>query len=478
MKKSIAVILSVCILFAALPLVSSAAQTDPISVLTARNIATMFAAVWEFTDENGDSYRFGADFELSHAQELTEADGSSSALLFEIHATDASAQKGYIVISLDATVPYLSQIGLGDAPAAETILLSAPDVQTVEEANENQKNNVNLLAALEEMKTMSLADRFQWLFDQIVYRLRYYLGDIWYGFEFDAESANRAVEETIREFAAANGSVVTKSWTVDKTFCVPHRQSYFFQSEEYYDGICGIAAWEMLLAYYRDGCGYTNLPDDHTMYKELMVIMDDLTERVLGGLDFLNDLNDIVTKYTDYYIPHNIRAHEIIGTLDAGIAMYLYQKGYPEAAANVLQNLSINIPLLTSAKRIALFSDLQAQLADWIYAETDGKISYLTGLANSAEDIIVRSLKRGEPVVIGNWFSLDEHSFTNHYFTAVGLYNIEGSIALSDSLSFDFNRQFIEVYDTWTDYGSAFIDLDNLMLKSMGNANSIADLAK
>ena len=478
MKKKIAIILSVVMLLSTLPLCSNAAAVHELSVLTARNIATMFASVWEFKTENGESFRFGSEFTLSHSEEIRDENGITKALLFEIDATAEEMQDGYVVISLDNAVPCLSQIGLGEAPLTEQIIVADAAQLTPQEAEENRNENKTVLEALSVMKSMDIKERLTWIFDQLTYRFRYFLGDIWYGFEWDAEGANRMVEEAIREYAAQHGSVVTESWTVDKTYCVPHRQSYFFGSEEYYDGICGIAAWEMLLGFYRDGHGYTNLPDDQTMYRELMVIMDDMTEKLLGGLGFLSDLNDIVTKYTDYYIPHDIRAHEILGTLDAGIAMYLYEKGYKEEAINVLQNLSINIPLLTEAKRTLLMSDLMSALAEWVYNETDGEISFLTGLANSEKDIIVRSLKRGEPVVIGNWFSLDEYRLTNHYFTGVGLYNIEGTIALTDGIFFTFNRQFIEIYDTWTDYGSAFVDLDNLVLKSCGNANSIADLAK
>ncbi len=474
MKKIIAVILSICMLVCILPLSASAQQTDAVSVLTARNIAAFYTAIWQFTDQNGEKVSFGSDFTLGHAMEIPDTD----ALLFEIQSTADNEKTGYVVISLDSNTPFLERIALGEAP--DITSLSSAESLSLDTAaqEENKEENQTLLAALANMQKMPLKDRFTWLFDQLQYRLRYYLDDVFYGYKWTAEDANRKVEEAIREYAAANSSIVTESYTVDKNACIPHRQSYFFRSEEYYDGICGIAAWEMLLGYYRDACGYDNIPDDQTMYKELMVIMDDLTERVLSGLSFLSDLNNIVTKYTDYYIPHDIRAHEIIGTLDAGIAMYLYQKGYPDAAKNVLQNLSINIPLLTEAKRTLLLSDLQADLADWIDEQTDGKIRYLTGIANSAEDIIVRTLKRGEPVVVGNWFSLDESKFTNHYFTAVGLYNLKGSIMLTDGIALEINKQYIEIYDTWTDYGSALVDLDHLMLKSMGNANSIADLAK
>lgn len=469
MKKLTSVLLVLCMMLCICPITAQAEQSSSISVLTARNIANLYASVWQFTDENGDAFSFGKDFTLSHSREL-----QNDRVLFEIISTTQEHKNGYVIISLDSTTPHLSAIAYGDVPQ-DADAFTLEDDNTTEEQNAENKT---LLEALSVMKEMSFKDRFLWLFDQITYRFRYYLGDVWYGFDWDAEAANRKVEETIREYAAAHAGVVTQSWTVDKNYCIPHTQSYFFGDEEYYDGICGVAAWEMLLGYYRDGCGYDNLPDDHTMYKELMIIMDDLTERVLGGLDFLSDLNDIVTEYTDYYIPHNIRAHEILGTLDAGIAIYLYQKGYPEEARNVLENLTICIPLLSAAKRELLLSDLQSALADWIYAETDGTISYLTGIANSAEDIIVRTLKRGEPVVIGNWFTLDESKFTNHYFTAVGLYNIECTVTLTDGMDFTFDRQFIEIYDTWTNYGSAFIDLDNLMLKSMGNANCMADLQK
>lgn len=478
MKKTLSIILTIVMILCCIPFSANAAQTNDISVLTARNIATMFAAIWEFNLDDGATFSFGNDFTLSHSEEIKNENGKTSAVLFNINSNEPEEQNGYIVIALNNNIPHLSQIGLGEAPQ-ESLVVLADDVQQSDTTAEQVQNeNKTVLEALSVMKEMNFKDSLLWLFDQITFRLRYYLGDVWYGFEWDAESANRMVEETIRNYAAEHAGVVTQVYTVDKNFCKPHTQSYFFGEEEYYDGICGVAAWEMLLGYYRDGCGYDNLPDDHTMYKEIMVIMDDLTERVLGGLDFLSDLNDIVTEYTDYYIPHDIRAHEILGTLDAGIAMYLHQKGYTQEALNVLENLTINIPLLTSAKRELLLSDLQAALADWIYAETDGKISFLTGIANSAEDIIVRTLKRGEPVVIGNWFTLDESKFTNHYFTAVGLYNIDCTIKLTNDIDFSFNRQFIEIYDTWTNYGSSFVDLDNLMLKSMGNANCMADLQK
>ena len=475
MKKKIAIVLSICMLLCAFPISASADTMDTIDTLTARNIATFYASIWPFEDADGNPVRFGTNFTLSHSESLTDANGDEKALGFTINGRNEE-QTGYVVISLEQNVPCLAQIGLGALPEAGAIALTAAEDLTEEQVQQTQQENQNLLNALREMDNLNFQEKITWLFDQIIYRLRYYLDDIWYGVEWDAESANRTVEAAIREYAAENGSIVTSVYSVDKNYCVPHSQGYFFQSEEYYDGICGVAAWQMLLAYYRDACGYTNLPDDFTMYKELMVIMDDITERVFGGLDFLSDLNDIVTKYTDYYIPHDLRAHEMIGTLDAGIAIYLYQKGYDAAAQNVLQNLSINIPLLTSAKRALLLSDLRAELADWIYAETDGQIRIITGLAHSAQDVVVRSLKRGEPVVIGNWFSLNEYKFTNHYFTAVGLYNIEGTVQLADGIAFSFDRQYVEVYDTWTDSGSSFIDLENLTLKAAYNANSLTDL--
>lgn len=474
MKKIISILLVLCLSLCFLPVFATAQSADMISILSARNIATAFAAVWPFADADGNIFSLGSDFTLGHSQPVDNTD----CVLFDILSAENEEAIGYVIISLDPLQPHLTRIGLGDAPQGNALAATIGEVQDTQQTEDAAEENETLLEALSVMKTMSFKDSIIWLFDQIIYRLRYSLGSIWYGFEWDAETANRCVEEAIREYAATHTGVVTQVYTVDKNFCKPHTQGYFFEDEEYFDGICGVAAWEMLLGYYRDGCGYDKLPDDQTMYREIMVIMNGLTERFLGGLDFLSDLNDIVTKYTDYYIPHDIRAHEIIGTLDAGIAVYLYQKGYEQEAKNVLRNLSVNIPLLTSLKRDLLLSDLQAEIADWIYDETDGEVSLLTGIANSAEDIIVRSLKRGEPVVIGNWFSLDESRFTNHYFTAVGLYQITCTVALTEGMEFSFDRQLIEIYDTWSNYGSSLLDLDNLMLKSMSNANSIAFLAK
>ncbi len=478
MKKILAFLLCIITVFTCVPLTAFAISPSKLDVITARNIASLYVAIWPFTDDDGDTFSFGKDFTLSHSEEISDETGDTIALAFEISSSTSNRQ-GYVVLSLDSEVPVLAQIGLGEIPAPESVVLVDSD-----ELNEEQKSlalqeNALLIDAVEEIEQkdeLSLTEKLERLIEKIENYFKYYLFSFWYGDDWDAESANRDVEAHIREYAAENGSVLTGKYTVDKNYCVPNTQSYFFGSEEYYDGICGVAAWEMLLGYYRDGLGYDKLPDDKTMYIELMAIMDDITEKVLFGLDFLSDLNDIVTEYTDYYIPHDIRAHEIIGTLDAGIAIYLNSKGYTEEAKNILKNLSINVPLLTSAKRALMLSDLKARLADWIYEETDGKLRCQAIISRSAEDTVVRSLKRGEPVVIGNWFALDETRFTNHYFTAVGLYEIEGEIELADGISFKFSRKLVEVYDTWRNNGSAFIDLDNLTLKAAYNANSIADL--
>lgn len=329
------------------------------------------------------------------------------------------------------------------------------------------------------------------LFDYIMALLRRLCGYVlngWIDFpdDWDKASADAEVEKALNEYCEEHNCTVKEVYRADKDYFVPNKQRYFSDGAPVGDGVCGVASWEMLLGGYRDMGILPVLPDDITMYREIMAIMDDITDelvpkiqRVIGASypfieEYVNPvLSDVAGMYIDKDFSFN--SYEVLGTLDVGIAMYLQQYGYTEYARRVLSNITIGIPVLSPVNRAVFMRDIKNTVSDWLYKKTDGKLNLPTGLGSAVPDTVLRSLERGEPAIIGCWTSLlGDDDLTNHYFVAVSLFKVTGEVKLSDSKSVPIERNLIEIYDTWDDNSVELVDFDALFNTTLSDANSLA----
>ena len=311
-------------------------------------------------------------------------------------------------------------------------------------------------------------------------------GRITFPADWDKASADTEVEKALNEYCETNNLTVKEVYRADKDYFVPNKQRYFSDGAFIGDGVCGVASWEMLLGGYRDMGVLSELPDDITMYREIMAIMDDITgelvpkiQKIIGKYyPFIEEyVNPVLSNVAGMHIDEDFffNSYEVLGTLDVGIAMYLQQYGYTEYAKRVLSNITVGIPVLSPVNRAIFMRDIKNTVSGWLYDKTDGKLVLPTGLGSTAYDTVLRSLERGEPAAIGCWMSLlGDDDLTNHYFVAVSLFKVKGELKLSDSRSIPVERNLIEIYDTWDNKSVELVDFDALFLTTLSDANSLA----
>ena len=239
--------------------------------------------------------------------------------------------------------------------------------------------------------------------------LDYFVGSITH--TPDIGQTNTAVKEMIKNDA---GRVfgLKESSVLDKKLMVPHSQQYYQPGVP--GGICNKAAGMMLLSFYRDGKGYTNLPDDTTMYAEISEMYDSITKAFPAFFTnkFLNEQFDTSKSY------------EMFGTFEMGLAYYLYSKGYKDAAQNVINNISCSIMTVPDKFSNSILKLLMAYFSTWIVKQTNGELALSTNIKAKTNDAILNSIKKGEPVIIGCLTAIGNDIYAAHYFVGVGYYKM------------------------------------------------------
>lgn len=334
-------------------------------------------------------------------------------------------------------------------------------------------------------KDLSIEQLCEYLLELLKKICAYVLDYVYFPNDWNKTSADLEVEEALLEYCEENNCEVSEIYRVDKDYFVPNRQTYFSDGAPVGSGVCGVASWEMILGGYRDKGIFPDLPDDKTMYREIMAVMDDITAELQPKISalikkyepfidsYINPLLSETGVTIDSDFDYN--AYEILGTLDVGIAMYLNQYGYTEYARRVLSNITISLPILTPAKRALFMRDIKNELSGWIYRKTSGKLNLPTGCGSSTQDTVLRSLERGEPAVIGCWLSLlGDDDLTDHYFVATSLFKVKAEIKISDKTTVTVERNLIEIYDTWSDDSVELVDFDALANSTVSCANSLS----
>ena len=329
------------------------------------------------------------------------------------------------------------------------------------------------------------------LFEYVIAVLKRFCGYVLNGYisfptGWDKVTADDKVEKAVIEYCNENNCTLEEVYRADKDYFVPNKQRYFSDGAFIGDGVCGVASWEMILGGYRDMGILSALPDDLTMYREIMSIMDDITDELVPILQkivadcypFIEEyLNPVLSSVAGVHIDKDftLNSYEVLGTLDVGIAMYLQQYGYTEYAKRVLSNITVGIPVLSPVTRAVFMRDIKNTVSAWLYKKTDGKLNLPTGFGSTTSDTVLRSLERGEPAVIGCWTSLlGDDDLTNHYFVAVSLFKVKGELKLSDSTSVPFERNLVEIYDTWDNNSVELVDFDALYHTTLSDANSLS----
>jgi hypothetical protein len=486
MKKILSVLLVFAILLGSFS-VTAGAKADAvskISIKTARNIATFHLATLEPVSIEGlnDTVKLGKDFILLKGRPLYNIKNVASFYSFNFESTTDKEIKGYITVSLNNDLPFVMEQGFGASPfdgekiaktyyigplsyynqlTDSTYLDQNGNAIAFEEVEKNfraynayraeqpvknsqltaevKAENAAVLSAVNMAKSAgNSVPAFQKIYDYILDLLYYYIGRVFHN--VDIEQINASVEELIKE-NAGEGCTVTESRVVDKTYMIPRRQSYYELHAG--SGICGKASSVMALAFYRDSMGYTALPDDAAIYAELSAIYDAMTEYF--GF-FFNDptVNDMGLS----------ESYEMLGTLDMGLAYYLYSKGYEAAAQNVIDNLCFSITLVPQGISNSLMKVLRLLLNVWLHEQTGGQLTLRTGTSRNPNDVIINTLKKGEPVVIGCLAAIGSDWFSNHYFAGVGYYKTECPVKINDTNVTTISKEYVEVYDTWGSHSS------------------------
>lgn len=499
MKKVVCVLLTVCLLasMASVGLSAKAASEDLLPLATARNIATYFLASNGIVSERMPNAHDGV-FRIIDTVPLLNIHGETECYDFAF-ADDRGDARGYIIVSRDTALPLVTQWGFGESPYAirdnENIYYINPLVwyrkhadgsytdrtgkpcaqEAVKESFEHYKDtgtssgadskaaaevaaqNTALLSAIDDIKATAVPDikDFKGLLAYITDLLQYYVGWVWHG--GDIAQTNAYVENLIRDHAG-DGYEVSESVVTDKTYMLPKRQSDYHNYLE--SGICGKASSMMTLSFYRDAMGFDALPDDVTMYAEFSALYADINERFAFFFEnpFINDELGLSQSY------------EMLGTLDMGLAYYLYQKGYIAAAQNVIDNAGFSVTMVPDAFTRALMQVIRRAMSAWIEEKTDGALSFLSAQPLRPREVIVRTLKAGEPVVIGCLTALGDDTFSNHYFAGVGYYRLEytgGGRAAA--------KEYIEVYDTWGRHSSV-MDWTIFKNTALYSSTSLADV--
>ncbi len=475
-----------------------------------------YAKDYVLTDSDGNEYCLGESFQIDdyyirtksyyeydndyNVIEPTSLYGFCAVIDGVGTAYFAIAANMYAPLFIDAKLVTLEQLSEYSANWYWFMQFNAPDTNklTDKEKQKNYEDNKALLESLKDEITKiengyyqdgyndnAFVKFFKDLFKKIAEMFDYLLrivnfddmkdgsGDdrVWFG---DMEVAQEAVDLAVREYAAENSSTVKNSYVVDKNYCKPHSQSYFADDDTIGDGACGIAAWIIALSYYRDAFGY-NFPDDQTMFNELIAIYDEIDEEAKVLRQLMKSIEDAFKNAFDVKLGLDGRPFEYIGFLDVGIYRYLKSKGYENEANNEFKNLKINIPILSEALQKTLLNDTKSSILDIINPKANDET--ISDFSYSAKSVIINSLKKGEPAVIGNWMAIGYNAeYTNHYFTAVGLYEIETAVALPGGGSYSYKRNIVEIYNNWTDRYSALLDLDAFNLAAFYGASSIASL--
>lgn len=452
-----------------------------LSLAAARNIAAFSLASLEapFAGDAGPQAAWSAgDITLLEGQPLYGADGSVGYYCFPF----TGSLDGYITVSLSSDLPYVMEQRFDPSPfdaenITKTFFISpllyfnllqdgtylspagnevpAAEVERVMReysayrqslAAQNpafvsgvMAENAQLLSAVTKIKSKAMLSSvgtpefFQYLLDALFY----YIGRVRHN--TDITQINAFVEQLIMD-NAGGGYTLVESVVVDKTYMVPRTQHYY---EDYVGGgICGKASSMMALAFYRDGRGYDNLPADDEMYAQLSGIYDDMTDYFSFFFDN-EQVNDLGLG----------ESYEMVGTLDMGLAYYLYSKGYPEAAQHVIDNANSAITMVPDLVSGALMTALKAAMSVWLVEMTDGALTFGTPPVAKAGKVITQTIRQGEPVVIGCLTAIGCDWFSNHYFAGVGYYRLEKALSFGSS-EFKLTREYIEVYDTWGSHSS------------------------
>lgn len=252
----------------------------------------------------------------------------------------------------------------------------------------------------------------------------------------DIAQTNAAVKEMIKNDGGRVFSLKESS-VLDKNFMVPHSQQYYQPGVP--GGICNKAAAMMLLSFYRDGKGYTNLPDDKTMYTQISVMYDSMTQALSG---FFN--NPLLNEQFD-----TTQSYEMLGTFEMGLAYYLYSKGYEDAAQNVINNISCSIMAVPDRFSNSILKILMAYFSTWLVKQTNGELSLNTNIKAKTNNAILNSIKKGEPVIIGCLTALGNDIYSVHYFVGVGYYKMNCDVKFGGKTLHTFSKEYVEVYDTW-----------------------------
>lgn len=497
-KKLVSVLLAAVMIIGTACIGVSAAEPEAllISGVSARRVATYYLAVCEpMSFEGVGEVRLGADFTLSDGIELRGAGGDVRFLCFTFTGTLDDALTGYIVISLADDMPYVVECTTGSCPfdAGDTVYYVNPleyyvseggvylnafgesfsadavdaslDVRSRAYAKSGLLGTVRAenAATLDEIDWTLVSEMFsdpEKFKDFILELLRYFMGAVTH--EGTPDDINALVEQFIKE-TAGEGYTMCESYTVDKDYMVPRRQRYY--ADDVGNGICGKVSSMMMLAYYRDGRGF-NLPDDATMFEEFSAIYDDIDDyyAFFFKSDFIN--NKIGLTYS----------FEMLGTLDMGLAYYLYTKGYKQEAQNVIDNMRFSVTLVPDAVSDTLLTALRVILSKWLKERTNGELKLTTNCRFGTEQVVTSALAKEEPVIIGCLTAIGDSTFSNHYFAGVGYYKFAREIKLGDITVATRHKEYVEVYDTWA-HRSSVMNWSVFKLTALYSVNSLAKLS-
>ncbi len=123
----------------------------------------------------------------------------------------------------------------------------------------------------------------------------------------------------------------------------------------------------------------------------------------------------------------------------------------------------------------ALMTALKTAMSKWLAEMTGGALSFSTPPTARASTVITKTIRQGEPVVIGCLTAIGCDWFSNHYFAGVGYYRLEKALSFGAS-EFKLTKEYIEVYDTWGSHSSV---MDWTVFKSTALycSTSLADIS-
>lgn len=273
---------------------------------------------------------------------------------------------------------------------------------------------------------------------------------------------NAAVLKLIKT-DAGEGWTLGDSSVLNKKYMAPHSQQYYQPGVP--GGICNKAAAMMVLSYYREAKGYSKLPNDKKMFAELTEIFNSITKAYPGFFKngFINENLDIRNGY------------EMLGTYEAGLAYYLFSKGYTATAQDVVDNISCSILRLPEAGSNLLLKFIVSFFSSWLTEKTGGKLKLSTDIKANTNDIILKSVKKGEPVIIGCLAALGNDIYAVHYFVAAGYFKMSRDIKINGKTVYTLNKEYLEVYNTW-DQTSSVINWTVFKNTAMYSSISLADL--